>query len=256
VLDVAITGGAVPTDMEVQHTPIQSATVTKRTRTYARAGWLPVWFHDATNRPKWLNTVPGMGSTYTDWAAAAPRPGTVNATGLGHMRELRCTVAEFGGGCPMTRARRPCGQLHPRVTGGVTRPVEEVITLVAAGELVALRDWRGWVFLIRTAQAARYADMTGGLGAWDAIGAATRHAPQQPGSVAPDIAGCEYPHKGPGSIPAVTWPVAPPRPVVIAGRCDVPHGAKACDEPARLYPCGWRCEGHRPAPRAGIGPAT
>jgi hypothetical protein len=39
VLDVAITGGAVPTDMEVQHTPIQSATVTKRTRTYARAGW-------------------------------------------------------------------------------------------------------------------------------------------------------------------------------------------------------------------------
>jgi hypothetical protein len=38
----------VATDIEVQHTVIAQATVTRRTRIYARAGFLPVWFNDAT----------------------------------------------------------------------------------------------------------------------------------------------------------------------------------------------------------------
>jgi hypothetical protein len=247
VLDVAITGGKVATDVEVQHTPIRAATVAERTRTYARAGWLPVWFHDAAARPKWLNTVPGMGSTVTDWASAAPRRGTVKATGLGYLRELRCTVGTFGGGCPMTRARRPCGQLHPLVSAGVTRPVEEVAELVAAGDLVALSDWRGLTFLIRSAQATRYADMTGGAGSWDPGTVAARPQRAGAGSGPPDIGDCEYDHTPAPAPPS--WPEPPTRPVVTPCRCDVPRGTAACGEPARLYACGWRCDGHRPRPQ-------
>jgi hypothetical protein len=250
VLDVAITGGSVATDVEVQHTPIRAGTVADRTRVYARAGWLAVWFHDAETRPKWLNSVPGMGSSVIDWASAVPRRGTVKATGLGYLREERCTVGAFGGGCPMTGARRPCGELHPLVTAGRTAPVEEVAAMVASGELVALHDWRDLVVLIRRGQAARYADMTGGLGAWDPGTALARQPRGMRGSGAPDVGDCEYPHTESVRAALPAWPVAPSRPVVIPGRCDVPRGTAPCGERARLYLCGWRCDGHRPRPRA------
>lgn len=38
--------------------------------------------------------------------------------------------------------------------------------------------------------------------------------------------------------------LAPPRPRVIARRCSA--GRQPCGAEARLYPCGWRCDEHRP----------
>jgi hypothetical protein len=44
------------------------------------------------------------------------------------------------------------------------------------------------------------------------------------------------------------WPNGrPPAPKVTAGRCDA--GATPCGAPARLYPAGWLCDGHRPGRR-------
>jgi hypothetical protein len=36
----------------------------------------------------------------------------------------------------------------------------------------------------------------------------------------------------------------PPRPKVTPGQCDT--GRPVCGKPARLYPAGWRCDGHVP----------
>jgi hypothetical protein len=174
-LDVAITGGPVATDVEVQHTPITKAAVTRRTKVYARAGFAPYWFNDVgRTRPQWLRAVPFLGSSVGDWATDMPRPGTVRATGLGYLTEVRCLAGAIAGGCPVTARRWPCGKIHPVMTGGVSAPVEEVVAELAAGELMPLHDWRGYVFVVRAAALKRYQEMTGGLGGWDPAGTAAR----------------------------------------------------------------------------------
>jgi hypothetical protein len=242
ILDVAITGGPVQTDIEVQHTPIQQATVTRRTRTYAQAGWLPVWFNDASEaRPTWLRTVPFVGSSVTDWTTAMPKPRTVKATGLGYLRELRCQVGTFGGQCPQTRRRSHCGQVHPAVTGGRTAPVEEVAAMIAGAELMPLRDWHGNVLMVRAADLRRWQEMTGGLGVWTAGGAAAGTS-QRSG---PLTAGpCVNPVH---DEPTRTVTLNPAdlgiyRPAVVPGHCDTP----GCAEPGRLYAHGLRCDEHKP----------
>jgi hypothetical protein len=61
-MDVVISGGDVPTDIEVQHSEIHEKEVRRRTTRYYRAGYLPVWFNDAGgDRPRWLYEVPALG---------------------------------------------------------------------------------------------------------------------------------------------------------------------------------------------------
>jgi hypothetical protein len=186
-LDVAITG-TVKTDIEIQHSETGAGAVTKRTNVYASAGWLPVWFHDGPARPKWLRTVAYLGSSYRRWEMAMPRRGSVNATGLGVVAEVRCDVATFGGGCPANpRLRYPCGRLHPIVRAGVTRPVEQVAEMLAAGELIPLREWNGYVIVVRAAGFRRWQDMTAGGGAWLPVPAEAgigRHTAPQIGACA------------------------------------------------------------------------
>lgn len=248
-LDVAITGGKVATDVEVQHTAIAQATVTRRTRTYARAGFLPVWFNDASGaRPTWLRTVPFMGSSVTDWTSAMPKPRTVKATGLGYLRELRCEVGTFGGGCPQTRRRYACGEMHPAITGGRNAPVEDVAEMIAGAELVPLRDWYGNVFLVRAGDLRRWQEMTGGLGRWTADGRAAasgmRFGPLRAGR-------CVNPVHDQDAVigrPSFADSLTARRRLVVPGQCDTP----GCGQDARLYPGGWRCEEHKPRPRAPI----
>jgi len=166
VLDVAITGGSVATDVEVQRVEVKPAVITRRTRTYHKAGFLPVWFNDCGPRPRWLSAVPALGCTRWSWDAAMPKARSIGATGLGALRVVRCEVGEFAGRCPKTH-RAPCGRLHPRVDagkGGLT--VDDVAGMIPAGEIVPLRYWNGNVFLVASADFYRYQDMTGGLGAW------------------------------------------------------------------------------------------
>jgi len=244
-LDVAITGGQVATDIEVQHTAIAQATVTRRTKTYYSAGFLPVWFNDATEaRPKWLRTVPFMGSSVTDWTSAMPKPGTVNATGLGYLRELRCQVGTFGGSCPQNRRRFHCGNVHPAITGGRNAAVEDAAAMIAGAELVPLRDWYGNVFLVRAADFRQWQEMTGGLGTWTlerrAANHSKRYGPPQAGRCVNPV------HNQTAVTGRLTYAdLGSSGSVVVQHQCGTP----GCGQGARLYPAGWRCEEHKPRPR-------
>jgi hypothetical protein len=194
VMDVAITGGTVDADIEVQRNRIGAATVTRRTRLYHAAGYLPVWFNDWGPRPEWLGHVPALGCSPRDWEAQMPRRRTVTATGLGTLREAACRPGEFDR-CPMAapRQRGTCGGIHPKVTAGLPRyTVDDVAAMVPAGELVPLRYFNSNAFLVTAGTFTRYQEMTDGLGAW------------HPGPAEPPPSGyqrsreCANPHNGPG----------------------------------------------------------
>jgi hypothetical protein len=166
VLDVAITGGAVDTDIEIQRTAITAAKVKARTTRYAKAGYLPVWFNDAGARPPWLNDVPALGCNPMPWDIALPARRQVTATGLGVLRAVRCDISQFGGRCPDT-GRHPCGRHHPAITAGrIGLTVDDVAAMLPAGQLVPLRYWTGTAFLVSPEDFATYQDMTGGQGHW------------------------------------------------------------------------------------------
>ena len=59
------------------------------------------------------------------------------------------------------------------------------------------------------------------------------------------------------TAPSVPQPPAR-RPVkpFVCGVPLVPGGRDLCGEPARMYPCGWRCERHRPGQRSVASEAT
>ncbi|HUY48641.1 MAG TPA: hypothetical protein VMV92_23465 [Streptosporangiaceae bacterium] len=174
VMDVAITGGAVDTDIEVQHTAIPAAPVKTRTTRYARAGYLPVWFNDAGAWPPWLAEVPAIGCNPMPWDTAMPRRRQVTATGLGVLRVVRCDITQFGGHCPDTGAR-PCGRYHPAVTGGRTGlTVDDVAAMLPAGQLVPLRYRTGTAFLVSPEDFRTYLEMTGGQGHWPPGGKTAR----------------------------------------------------------------------------------
>jgi hypothetical protein len=222
-LDVAI-DGAVKTDIEIQHSPTGAPQITMRTNIYAAAGWMPVWFHDGPYRPKWLRTVAYLGSSYRSWETGMPRRGTVNATGLGVVAEVRCDVAEFGGRCPANpRLHRSCGRYHPSVRGGVTRPVEQVAEMLAAGELVPLREWNGSVIVVRAAGFHRWQEMTDGGGRWLPV-PADAEVPRQAGP--PQIGVCTADH--PAAVAAAA--------VLTRGHADTAALAHAAPEPCRV--CG------------------
>jgi hypothetical protein len=173
-----------------------------------------------------------------------PKPGSVNATGLGYLRELRCQVGNFGGICPQSRRRYHCGQVHPAITGGRNAPVEDAAAMIAEADLVPLRDWYDNVFLVKAADFRRWQEMTGGLDTWTVGRSSTartkRGGPFQAGR-------CFNP---------VHDQTAPAGRIASAG---LPSGSRAaekhqcdalgCREIARLYPAGWRCEDHKPRSR-------
>jgi hypothetical protein len=169
LLDVVITGGAVLTDVEVQHSAEAEAEIKRRTTRYHKAGYLPVWFNDAGARPTWLRGVPAVGCGGVRWDKILPARRTVTAEGIGALREIRCQVGAFGrvfeGRCPMTGGR-PCGRIHPEVTAGKRRLIDDVASMVPAGELVPLTYFDRNVFLTRLADFTRYQEMTEGLGEW------------------------------------------------------------------------------------------
>lgn len=131
-------------------------------------------------------------------------------------------MAEFGGRCPANlRLRRPCGRYHPAVTGGVTRPVEQVAEMLAGGDLVPLRDWHGNVIIVRAAGFRRWQEMTDGGGAWNpAIAAVARARQLGP----PQIGVCTADHHAPARIAVLTH-----------GQADADRRAQAAPEPFRAY---------------------
>lgn len=152
-----------------------------------------------------------MGCGGVRWDKILPARRTVAAEGIGVLREVRCQVGAFGGlfegRCPITRAR-PCGRIHPRVTAGKRGLIDDVASMVPAGEFVPLRYLDGVVFLMRWADFTRYQEMTEGLGEWPPQARTARppgnQRPQPCRNPAHDI-----PH-GPGTETARLWPGADP----------------------------------------------
>jgi hypothetical protein len=166
VIDVAITGGDIDTDIEIQRAPITAATVKARTSRYANAGYMPIWFNDAGARPSWLKEVPALGCNAMPWHVTLPGRRQVTATGLGVLSIVRCDISHFGGTCPVT-GRHPCGKRHPLVTAGrIGVTVDDVAAMLPAGQLVPLRYRSGTAYLVSPQDLATYKDMTGGQGDW------------------------------------------------------------------------------------------
>jgi hypothetical protein len=166
-MDVTISGGDVLTDIEVQHSEIPDRQVKTRTTRYYRAGYLPVWFNDQGQRPRWLYEVPALGCNFLPWDVLPSRR-QVTATGLGVLRIVRCdiSVQQFNGRCPDSGGR-PCGRQHPLVTAGrIGVTVDDVAGMLPADQLVPLRYYTDTTFLVSSEDMARYQDATGGLGAW------------------------------------------------------------------------------------------
>ena len=163
-LDVAITGGPVPTDIEVQRSKIDPSTVKGRTTKYRNCGYMVAWFNDWGQRPKWLYDVPSIGCTAIPWDLEMPKPRTVYATGLGLIEAIKCVVGAFNR-CPGGHSR-PCGKPHPKQSPWGGLKIEDVAGLIPAGEIIPMIDRSGQVILVSRASFALYQELTNGLGAW------------------------------------------------------------------------------------------
>jgi hypothetical protein len=217
VMDVVISGGDVPTDIEVQHSEIHQKEVRRRTTRYYRAGYLPVWFNDAGgDRPRWLYDVPALGCNALPWDVLPPRR-QVTATGLGVLRAVRCDVSvnQFNGRCPDSGGR-PCGRTHPLVTAGrIGLTVDDVPGMLPAGHLVPLAYRTGVTFLVSPEDLARYEDATGGQGVWrpgGKPGAGGKRTYQQ----RPEP--CQYPEHEAGGLEAAPVLTLARRPMEPVGR--------------------------------------
>jgi hypothetical protein len=241
-LDVAITGGDVDTDVEIQRSEITQALARRRTTLYFRAGFLPVWFNDGGERPLWLREVPALGCVRVPWNEQLPRPRAVTATGLTSIEAVRCEVGAFERGCPDGR-RRPCGRLHPRRAPWRGLSVDDVAAMIPAGEILPMRGQNGLVYLVSPASMTRHQELTGGAGPW---------APSTPAK-APRPAGhqssavCINPVHRPASVTLLDdsgqdQPISavPPRMCNSCGVAPAGPGGILCG------PCRTRIEAHRP----------
>lgn len=163
-LDVAITGGPVATDIEIQRNEIKVKIVKSRTTRYHKAGYLPVWFNDWGSRPKWLYEVPALGCNRMPWDEVMPEPRTVTATGLTVVEGAKCVAGAFER-CP-DGARRPCGRHHPKRSTWLGLTVDDVAGMIPAGQIRPLLARDRHVYLVSPDSFRRYQDMTGGLGEW------------------------------------------------------------------------------------------
>jgi hypothetical protein len=162
-MDVAITGGVIATDIEVQRTEIPVSLVKSRTTIYQKAGYLPIWFNDWGSRPRWLYDVPAMGCTSQPWETYMPQRRTVYATGLAVYKAVKCEVGAFDH-CP-NRPSGWCGRYHPQQGPWGKLTVDDVAGMIPASEIVPLRRRDGQVMLVSPASLNLYRELVG-IGDW------------------------------------------------------------------------------------------
>ncbi len=187
-LDVAITGGSVATDIEVQRTEIPVSLVKSRTTVYQKAGYLPVWFNDWGARPKWLYDVPAMGCTSQPWEKYMPKARTVYATGLAVFKPVKCEVGAIDH-CPY-RPGGWCGRYHPQ-QGPWGMTVDDAAGMIPAGEVVPMRRRDGQVILVSPASLDLYRELVG-IGDWS-HGTKTRTHPGRGSAGTLTTSSCENP---------------------------------------------------------------
>ncbi|WP_214369770.1 hypothetical protein [Pseudonocardia sp. H11422] len=174
-LDVAIIGPKATIGVEVQHSALTRPAAIARTRKARDNGVTSLWSADRPDGPpKWAYRVPTVLTNELP-DGYAPRGSWTVVNGARRLVPTRCarpwftdsSVEGFGGICPTTARRRPCGAWHPRFTprGGLT--VDHVAEQAPAGALIPLtvpanRGRIPVVYIVTAADADLYAELASG----------------------------------------------------------------------------------------------
>ena len=172
-LDVAIFGPEATIGVEVQHSTLTSRAVLTRTTKARNHGVTSLWSGDKPAAPPdWAYRVPTVLTNELP-ERHAPRGTWTVVNGLRTLVPTRCTRPRFhdssyegfGGVCPATNRRYPCGGWHARFvpTHGVT--VDDVAEQAPAAALIPLTlpHWRSpRVYIVTADDHELYAELATG----------------------------------------------------------------------------------------------
>lgn len=252
------------------------------------AGISPVWMQIHDGAADWLHRVPSARAAirYGTWTEMLPRPRSVGAAGIRSIDPEPCRPGSRLDHCPL-RPGGFCGAWHPFATATTGLTLDDVFVQVASGLLVPVRYYTGYVYLTDQASADVYAEL-GGDGTWEPGAALREHRPgpcrwrmhtaeDERERVTREQAERAHAESQRAELERVEreqvlqdryWNMyrlarlrreerelpqhtRSPGRIVMAAR-HLPEGDCNCPgcgrKPARLYPCGWRCDEHKPQP--------
>lgn len=244
-LDVRISGGPVPTGIEVQHSDITAALAKSRTTKSYRAGYTVAWFNDRGSRPSFLKEVPAYGCNPQPWRDRLPEAGSATATGLVRIKAVRCEIGAFER-CPEGYTR-PCGKFHPKPEPWRGLKVDDVVAKIPAAEIVPMEERTG-IYLTSPDSLARHQDLTGGSGRWLPGGERREQPPDQRRTVL-----CENPNHDSTDSAIETFMLNPtPEGEEKSAQAQLPWAARELGRyPGRCKFCGWHIAQMGHAPRCG-----
>lgn len=248
---------------EVQLSYVALPTVRKRARLARADGITPLWTTVQATRD-FINQVPWALTDDAPWKQIVAGRELQIRGGVRKLEMERCDLTNPRP-CPVL-VRGKCGKLHGRWVPAFPYLLDSLVRDTAAGDYVPVivpgkkMHFRWWV---RAADRDRYADSMGGLVSENDV---QRH--RGPKVVAPPAPRplddeCRYGQDSgfraasppmrdaaDGDVPVITEPLKlPPSPSLPRIRPNVcGSGIGPCGKsPARLYPCGWRCDEHQPS---------
>lgn len=243
VSDVEITGGAVDLSVEAEIKDGTAESVIQRSRLRQGRGLQPLWFSDKPFA-KFNYRVPSAAiAPTTPWRMAAGLD-TLITEGVRTLDVERC--GRKGPKCPRTGGR-PCGRLHVDLAPVRLAHIDKLIVGAATGDYVSLErvnQRKRFYFWLTAADYERYHD--------------DQRPPSDPTPESDEELQKEREQSRKLDF-ACSRSKGPPEPRAIAipahlaildrkfsadGTCNA--GFKPCGEPARFYPCGWRCDAHSP----------
>jgi len=250
VLIVGAEGLTIGWEIELKHSTADS--IKRRTKIAEQDGLRPMWTTDSTYA-QLIDRAPWSRINKVSWHNIAAGNALLIRGGAKTLRMEKCERRPIP--CPTQRAGR-CDGWHGTWEPILGLHLEDMVANVGAGELVPLyipKARSGNYLWVSAADRRTYLQ---GRSEPKPEPRVKTELPQEP--LEPDPR-CKW-HKDTGWIPdpkgprdtgaaidASDWTpplILPERPAIPKsqpGRC-----VYLCEEPARLYPCGWRCDAHRP----------
>jgi hypothetical protein len=146
--------------IEVQRSPLTAQSAVTRVKKAMAGGMATsVWFSDWQHRkPKWQFRVPSIGMNSPTWDDLPPRRSATVTTGLRLITAVKCIPANLQR-CP--RGKRHCGNFHEKHEPWMGMTVDDVASMVPAGEIVPMR-FRGRDVLLVSPESLRlYEELAG-----------------------------------------------------------------------------------------------
>ncbi len=236
--------------VEVQRSALSKHQAVTRTAKAVEAGLLTsAWISDRdypNDMPRWFRAVPSVGMNRHLWDAV-PHARGVTAQGLAEIHAVRCALPDFPQ-CPITK-RRPCGRTHVKHEPWTGVTLDDVAERAPERGIVAVNWFDRYTLLVSPKSRALFEDVTGRSAEWLPEVRPTAFRKRR-------LIECAKPADLPSLLaasPALMEesPAATPsRPAVRNGQCgalaDRRDSTRLCGRQARFYPCGWRCDEHRP----------